>query len=287
MGANLNMTEWVCSSACLQGISHKRQGLPCQDCILISERAGMTIAVLSDGAGSETYSHIGANEICLHVSGLALASFDSLWGQNDSAIRNMILQSVLERLAVVSHDLALDMDRLAATLLFVAVKDDRYIAGNIGDGVIGAHVDGASRVLCTPKRGEFANETFFVTSADAISVFDIRMGLLDNITGFALMTDGVASCLYSMRTNVLAPAVSTVWQWLEKYPSEIVNRQISKTISELFQPRTQDDCSIAFLKRIHVPAAVPISGYQVDSSLLRTISLTFDNPDQLEEGHPI
>ena len=253
---------------------------------MISSDEEFVSAVLSDGAGSKPHSQIGAEEICHHVSGLVRASFESLWDQEMGAAQSMILQSIRERLAAVSHDLVLDLDDLAATLLFVAIKDDRYIAGNIGDGIIACQVEEAATVLCTPRRGEFANETFFVTSGDALSVFEIRKGMLGSISGFAMMTDGVASCLYSPRTKLLAPAVSTLWRWLEKQPAKVVDQQMLKAIRDLFQPRTSDDCSLAVLKRISDGAEDSDAPEQRNTRqvlpISRVISLTFDDPEQLE-----
>ena len=51
------------------------------------------------------------------------------------------------------------------TLLFVSIKNNKYIAGHIGDGIIGIIDEkGDAIVLSEPENGEFANTTYFTTS---------------------------------------------------------------------------------------------------------------------------
>jgi hypothetical protein len=71
-------------------------------------------------------------------------------------------------------------------------------------GIVGSF-GGALRIVSAPRKGEFANETFFMTDNDAVASIDIQSG---NAGGpppppeaFVLFTDGVEGALVNRRTG--------------------------------------------------------------------------------------
>ena len=87
---------------------------------------------------------------------------------------------------------------LAATMLVVAENNDRFIIAHIGDDVIG-YLDGdVLKTASAPSNGEHANETYFVTSRDAINTMKLFKGSIKNIAGFVIMSDGTEQSLYSI-----------------------------------------------------------------------------------------
>ena len=123
----------------------------------------MACVALADGAGSRSRSEIGAEVVVRTTLRLLSAQFDAIYEMcvdaEESArrhIHNRLLESV--RRAASRHDC--DVRALASTLLFVAHKGHRFLAGHIGDGLI-AQIDegGTPHTLSPPDNGEFANET--------------------------------------------------------------------------------------------------------------------------------
>jgi len=143
-----------------------------------------------------------------------------------------------------------DLSDLASTLLFVAVKDGVYLAGHLGDGVIGVLREDRVDVLSTPKRGEFANTTYFVTQADSDIRLRLYTGPTDEADGFILMSDGAAESLFDRARKVMAPAVQRILGWLDEHPPLAVTRALYYNLNSIIIEKTNDDCSIAVLKLV-------------------------------------
>ena len=104
-----------------------------------------------------------------------------------------------------------------ATLLFVVSDGHHYIVGNLGDGLAGIIPHGQQpRLLLGAERGPTANHTWFTVSPDAAAHLRLVRGELpqDADTTFFLMTDGAADCLYDLRRQTFAPALTTMASWL-------------------------------------------------------------------------
>ena len=61
---------------------------------------------------------------------------------------------------------------LASTLLFVAIKDNKFIMAHIGDGIIGYLKQDELKIATHPMNGEFINTTVFTTSMDVVRKHD-------------------------------------------------------------------------------------------------------------------
>src|SRR5512138_193142 len=54
-------SDWQVIGAAVQGLSHQRQGLPCQDALKYHcLPGGILLAALADGAGSAVHAELGA-----------------------------------------------------------------------------------------------------------------------------------------------------------------------------------------------------------------------------------
>lgn len=267
MGRNLNIARWVAASASVIGRGHQRSGTPCQDRSLTSSTES-AVAVVADGAGSRTHSQVGAEHVCRIISDLFQTRFEELYAFDSHQLCRTILSSIGECLQPVAASMSVRPDDLASTLLFVAVNAGRYVAGNLGDGVVAIQRNGRCEVLCTPERGEFANQTVFVTCRDAVSRLNIVKGITDGVSGFALMTDGTSAALYDAKNVSMAPAVDRMWKWLDSYAPKVISAQLAASIRDVIQKRTSDDCSLALMKRVSVPIA---DLHDASSPFLRSI----------------
>jgi hypothetical protein len=247
---SVSVSRWMTVAAAVAGLSHEKRGQPCQDAVYALQENNVTVVALADGAGSVRYARQGA-ECATRCAGDWIGrNFDTLWDMESSAAATAIVGQALERLGPLTQELSAEIRELASTLAFVAVKQGRFIAGNLGDGVIGCERQGQLEVLCHPQRGEFANQTYFLTSNQAARCFALTKGDCRNISAFSLMSDGTADAFYQRRDKMLSRGVQQVSRWLEHYPVSQIARQLEKNLREQVRIRTDDDCSLAVLRRL-------------------------------------
>jgi|HubBroStandDraft_3_1064219.scaffolds.fasta_scaffold06664_4 hypothetical protein len=80
-----------------------------------------------------------------------------------------------------------------STLLLAVLTETSLAVGNIGDGwVVTRDRQGALHVPAAPWRGEYSNETFFLTSPGAIEDAAIAVVPAAELDAVALMSDGAA-----------------------------------------------------------------------------------------------
>lgn len=240
-------------SAAVQGLSHEREGVPCQDAVHHVQRDGVTVVALADGAGSARYAEPGAENVVRGTCDLLGRSFDKLSAMESPAAAAVIVRYLLRRLRPIARKLSTNIRELASTLSFVAVKQGRYLAGNLGDGVLGCEVNGQLEVLCHPQRGEFINQTYFVTGEYAAEQLEIKKGGSEDISAFFLMSDGTAEVFYHRRSGVLGRGLGQVSSWIESYPAKQLARQLQVNLREQLRERTDDDCSLTVLRHLSFP----------------------------------
>ena len=261
------VSRWMTVAAAVPGVSHEKKGESCQDAVHAIRQDGVTVLALADGAGSVRYARQGAGCATRCGGDWSSRSFDALWAMEPAEIAISVVQQTLERFQPLARELSAATRDLASTLAFVAVKQGRYIAGNLGDGVIGCERQGQLDVLCHPRRGEFANQTYFLTSDFAARCFEIKKGDSRDVTAFSLMSDGAAEAFYQRRDKTLGRGVQQVSRWLEQYPASQIARQLEVNLREQVRERTDDDCSLAVLRHLSFPLdalrAKPLA-YQTD-----------------------
>lgn len=180
----------------LQGISHKKEELPCQDFHQYKElNNGWVIAAIADGVGSAKHSEFGS-KLAVETTIEYLAA--NLESETD-------INNVIEKLAIAyqqsyetivkfseqnQHDVR-DYD----TTLSVAVYDGTKVAyGHVGDGgIIGLGTNGQYEFIARPMKGP-----------DGITVIPLRFGIeswnfgvYDEVTSIILVTDGLLDGLFA------------------------------------------------------------------------------------------
>ena len=255
-------------------------GAPCQDWAgTLAFDNGCVAVTLSDGAGSSKYSHYGANLVSTRAATLISEHFEEAFGGSNRA--DQFKQRLIRHLQIDLCDLAklgidfpederarynmpsrnhsllvsCDVTDLSCTLLCVVVRGNRYVAIHVGDGVVGMEYlqRGKTKlsVISHPDNGEFANETYFITSGSAISTARIITGRINDsrkrITGFILMSDGPEAALYNKRENALAPACSKLLEANRQLDPEDMQEQLEATLMQVIARKTSDDCSLAMM----------------------------------------
>ena len=155
---------WRCVAASVQGTSHAKTGVPCQDAYnLVLDEDTLLVAV-ADGAGSAPHSKIGAS------AAVSAAVDNLLWGDPDEHTGHRLyraFEAAYNAVLAEADRLDCDVRELASTLILVLATPTEVWAQQVGDGAVVVRcMDGTLITLTTPRNGEYPNETTFLTSWD-------------------------------------------------------------------------------------------------------------------------
>ena len=163
----------------------------------------------------------------------------------------MIVSKLQEGLRALALSKKVGFKSLSSTLLFVYVrkkkKTTRFIAGHIGDGIIGIRNSSSIEVLSHPQKGEYASSTIFLTSSKAGYELRVYTGNFKGNAGFLLLSDGTADSLYRNRDKALAPGCEIILSLFDRFPQKRVEGIIQRNLEQVFRTLTLDDCSIVAL----------------------------------------
>ena len=238
--------EWKITKGVICGVVNKHFS---QDSISVEPKDDYACVVMSDGAGSARCAREGSTFTTATVLDIVRQHKDSIFRYNMEAVREVILDNLLVRLKQKAKEEGNDMDDYMCTLMFFITNGERYIIGNLGDGLIGCmNKDNEGRVLSLPENGNYRNQTFFVTQPEeAYKHLRIGMGRYDDSQVYFLMTDGSADCLYNFGKGFFANALSVFCQWTRLYNPHEVNDVLLKAMYKLFPQKTKDDCALAMI----------------------------------------
>jgi serine/threonine protein phosphatase PrpC len=242
--------EWKVAGTFVVGISHENQNKVCHDRYAYKYYQNAVSISLADGAGSALRPEIGAEIATKQVNKTITKNFDYIFDSDIALAIHKLTHPIRTALGKYAKSHNNNIKDLATTLLFACVKDDKFIAGHIGDGILAYLKKGELIILSPPDNGEFINETYFITSSSYKSRFRLFKGSVDDIEGFVLMSDGTCESLFDKRDHKLAPVVYTLFEWLDSYSMNEVNTALKENFESLIRKKTTDDCSIALLKLV-------------------------------------
>ena len=271
------LQKWKQCGTAVQGKDHVSAGVVCQDNVASAEANGVHAIALSDGGGSRKHSQIGSEHSTRAVCALLVERFDEIYEAQERIaqggpdadkhllrLRLQILDTVLGALrAQVTAERSLQ--DFGCTLQFAAVKDGRYIAGHIGDGVIAAlYQRGLSRrveVLSHPENGAGPNITFFVTDHNAREHLRLVHGECRQLEGILMMSDGPEEVLYDaaggMHRNTLKLFDNFAGVPRAQYEANL-ERFLSRTVAR----HSYDDLSLNLLYLEAVESSAVSSEYR-------------------------
>jgi hypothetical protein len=244
------------AGSAVRGRSHERDGKQCQDKYYVWRGKDKKFAgiALADGAGSSSYSQIGAEYSVNTVIPFVKDHFDAYYN-NPSDAGIGITEFLSNGLSEVSKANGLVFSDMACTMLFVIIRRRKnfiqYLAGHIGDGTIFyEHNSKSVQVLSEPERGEYANTTIFLTSNNIKSKFRIYSGILKRPIAFMIMSDGAADTLYIKRTKTPNQVYcQQVFNWCNKYSQKKISKALQRNLQNgVFREVSSDDCSLCLLK---------------------------------------
>lgn len=231
------------------GRRHQAEGTPCQDVVLGSVGIKSASIVLADGAGSASHSRLGAQIVVNTLTRVLKENFKRIVNSKEEKARKKIMIPLARSLAAatIRHQAALK--DFACTLLFVATDGKRLLIGQLGDGRIGIRnaETGDWRLMLDAFKGEFFNETVFVTSKKATELLQLAIGPVNSIDACVIMSDGAEEGLYQRASHTFAPAVSRMLEWVQTYDQPTVETALKNNLKDTVRLKTTDDVSVAYL----------------------------------------
>jgi hypothetical protein len=243
------------AAAAVAGTSHRARGQPCQDYTAKVHDRVISAIALADGAGTAVHSASGAVITVTSILKLLRNEFNRLLEIAGDPCAERIIHTLQHSLDCYARRKGVVRRDLAATLLFVATDGVHYLCGQLGDGRIArCNADCSAAVsVFAPAKGEYFNQTAFVTDRGALDDFTLDWGERADVGGFALMSDGTEESLYQRRTATFAPALLKMLGWLDQYSETTVHQALTRNLTDILSCRTGDDLSIALMRFASVP----------------------------------
>jgi Protein phosphatase 2C len=235
------------------GTRHEQRGQPCQDYGSYRTEGPYLIGAVADGAGSAKHSEVGAqiavesvlDAITVQLYGQALTFEAACEAALD--IFSKAFEEVLSALNHEAEDAGCEINDLGCTLLAFVACSDWVAAMQIGDGLIvvrsSSSTEDSFRLLFEPDKGEFINETVFVTTARAEQ--NLRVCVHPSDRPFVCAaTDGLERVAVRMQDwSPHAPFFSPFEACLRQLPTQPERELYLKTFleSERLNSKTDDD----------------------------------------------
>jgi serine/threonine protein phosphatase PrpC len=207
-----------------------------------------------DGAGSAKFSQSGAETTAKSVATRLARNFEKAFSVPQEFFDKMVPEIREKTLPPIATKNSCALCDLACTAVAIAVHEDgRYVYWHLGDGGIIARFGDELRVLSTPKKGEYANETFFITERDAAQNAQFGVGGANDdsppLTGLAVFSDGLEMLLYDHQTLEVAPAIGKMLNWLTQAKRADVEAALAENIRNVFRQKTNDDCTLVLVNK--------------------------------------
>ncbi|WP_413176011.1 PP2C family serine/threonine-protein phosphatase [Anabaena azotica] len=181
---------WKAIARSAVGTSHQEQKIPCQDCGNYRIFNDVIVGAVSDGAGSAKYSHFGS-ELAVKTALKYLSRISEylqkrkgFWQRFSQPLSQIeakklftkTVNQVIAELNKQATNKGYSVNDLACTLLVFIATPKWVAAMQIGDGfMVVRFQDAEYQLLFEPDKGEFFNETTFVTSANALEEMQVQV----------------------------------------------------------------------------------------------------------------
>lgn len=241
--------RWNAVVARAVGRSHKALQKPCEDAVGKQANSRLAVIALADGAGSAKHASKGADIAVAATINFLRRHFHRLV-QGGYAIRHVeMLTYVRKAIAKAAVNHGVSIREFASTLLFAASDGIHLLIGQVGDGRVGVRSVHTGQWISAiePSRGEYANETCFITTQGSGMRLSIVVLPSADFDACALMSDGAEASLFDRRQQSFAKAMDTLAAWVKRYPETEVEQALARELEEALTRKTFDDVSIALL----------------------------------------
>lgn len=191
----LASSSWVVVSASVQGTSHLKIALPCQDAYAYKAlNDSILVAAVADGLGSAASAQVGAQlAVASAVAYMeqeivrTLPCDEAAWVQ----LTRDCFQSARASLEAEAQKSQAALRDYSTTLLLAVLAGDWLVTGHVGDGAAVAWLeDRGLAMVSLPKNDEYVNVTYPLTMPDMDRVAEFKAGLT-KVKALALMSDGM------------------------------------------------------------------------------------------------
>jgi hypothetical protein len=252
-----SVNPWKAIARSVIGVSHQQHQQPCQDASGYRRLdGGILLGAIADGAGSASQAEAGAKlavqsslDFIQRWHEFALRRGEDQWAEKlDQDKTRRFFEHLLQRLhhdfRQQSQQLHCEMAALASTLLVFIAHPQGLLAMQLGDGFLVVHRgDGDYQLLFTPDKGEFANETVFLTSDHAAQSLQVYQSS-EPVQFICAATDGLEAVAIKKQDWSAFPPF---FQPLETYLQETADPEQDPDYldnflnSDRLNQRTQDD----------------------------------------------
>jgi len=168
------ISQWRVLGASVCGTSHQQNGQSCQDAHgWRLSRHGILVAAVADGAGSTPLGGLGARVAADAAIAAACSGFTNPSRLEEQEGTELLISALEAARRAVEEEAAKQnhpIGDLASTLILAVAGSDFVAAIQVGDGAAVVEDDHEQMIALTrPQRGEYANETNFLTSAEYLS----------------------------------------------------------------------------------------------------------------------
>ncbi|OIP73540.1 MAG: hypothetical protein AUK48_09920 [Oscillatoriales cyanobacterium CG2_30_44_21] len=255
-------SQWRAIARFEMGTSHISTQTPCQDYAEYKPYGNdYLIGAVSDGAGSRSLSHYGSKiavetTIKFFTEKLETSRSKSFLSQDGvQIVFRELIEVVRHEIEIAAQDYyrekgkKVSVGEFACTLLAFIAFPDGIAAMQLGDGfiVVRNYQGKGYDLLFEPSKGEYANETTFVTSSSTHIQQDLQITYKANPVSFiCASTDGLENLALNLRNNVAYPKFFVP---LEKYIQETIEPEkdgylIAFLNHETVNRKTDDDKTI-------------------------------------------
>lgn len=192
---------WRVAKASAIGTGHLRDGLPCQDYLLVDEISlddaggGCLVIAMADGAGSAAQADQGAKCSCDSLVLALKTQRDALCAAESSveAVRHAF-QAAREHVIDLAMREAAPPQDYSATLSCVVLAPWGYLVAQLGDGLVVIRGPDEGLQVALDCRGEVLNVTDVLTQPDALDRLRVKVDTKVP-RGVVVSTDGLIPVL--------------------------------------------------------------------------------------------
>ena len=232
----------------VRGVAHRPGGL-CEDaagvCTLTAPGGRqLLLALAADGAGSALQGATGAH-IAVRSQQTAITRLVATRGFPTAGDIHRWLAEVKANLDLTARRFDLTPRDFACTVLGALWAEDGEVAlWQLGDGAIVAQATEWFGLAFIPDTGRYANQTKFLSDADALAQVQVHVGRHPSLTGVALMTDGLQGVsIHGATLTPHAPFFTPLFTDLGAIPSGMDRRHRLRQFLDgpALNARTDDD----------------------------------------------
>ena len=253
----IQASRWKLAGASIIGKQHEDAGGQCEDAWSSVRRAlpcghEVLAVCVSDGAGSVANGRVGAQMTSRVLANWLAENVEKVFSSVEDDKKWSIASTLKRGLRRAAERNGCEIKSYACTVVAIlTVTDGRWLTVHLGDGAIVGRFGDNLKAVSVPRKGEFANETFFITDNDAAESLDIQesSNYETNLpaSAFAMFTDGVESSLVNRRSGEVSRSLSDMFGWLSTNSEQDVSEALENNIRQVFRQRTGDDCSLAIV----------------------------------------